>query len=414
MADDTDHQSQQNGIIRGNLNSYNEEGMTQLLVAASKGNIAVVKDLLKANVSVDCTAQSSDQHTALSKAISVGHVDIVRLLLESKATAQPDDVINAGKLGQRDIIQQILLAVPVRGGASFFHHIASRTTDSRETAFTDALRLVLSTTGKYPCPGLNTRARDGITPLLNALICKNTPVVQLLVEYGADTTLADESGYTPLMAARGADVIALLLHARAAATVNHRHHMGTSALLTACLRGGAGAASASASVAALLDARADPAVLDKHSMSPLRAAVRTNDAETVRLLLQVHGDVLGINQVGADGRTVLAIAAASGSQEIVRMLLQAEADLGVSGSGGSALEEALRHRHCGVVKQLLDARGDPTQSACVHNSGSGNITLVMMLLQQKTGGDDQVADEDCAIRLILDAVAGTRANKSTI
>jgi ankyrin repeat protein len=97
------------------------------------------------------------------------------------------------------------------------------------------------------------------------------PVVKLLLERGADPTLAEFGGTTPLIAASGPgqlEVVRLLLaHPIAKTTLNHRANNGDTALWGASYEGRGGV------VRALLESGADPTIVnDEYGTTPMAVA----------------------------------------------------------------------------------------------------------------------------------------------
>jgi ankyrin repeat protein len=102
--------------------------------------------------------------------------------------------------------------------------------------------------------------------------------VRLLLERGADPTIADANGSTPLMAAcdqgRLAVVRLLLKHPCAIATfINHRDIDGQTALWKACRNGRQGV------VRALLESGADPTITTKFGTTPMAIAKQHPDPD---------------------------------------------------------------------------------------------------------------------------------------
>jgi uncharacterized protein len=112
-----------------------------------------------------------------------------------------------------------------------------------------------------------------------------TPIVRLLLERGADPTIANRVGWTPLMAAsygaylqvsskvsdggRYVETVRCLLdHPSVAATINRRHEGGQTVLWSACHRGQADV------MRALLEKGADPTIANEWGYTPLAVAKR--------------------------------------------------------------------------------------------------------------------------------------------
>ncbi len=85
-------------LLNPDINSYNEDGYTALMIAVEKGNIEIVNALLeKPNLIIDtpndhggavfefCSKDTPLDDTALSLAIEKGHIPIIKALLEKNA-----------------------------------------------------------------------------------------------------------------------------------------------------------------------------------------------------------------------------------------------------------------------------------------------------------------------------------------
>jgi uncharacterized protein len=114
---------------------------------------------------------------------------------------------------------------------------------------------------------------SGCTALYYACFHDCPAVVVLLLERGADPTIANHNGHTPLMnAACGpwdGEVVRLLLgHPSGKTTIDHRDERGRTALGEACHNGRGGI------VRALLESGADATLADKHGATPMAIAQR--------------------------------------------------------------------------------------------------------------------------------------------
>jgi uncharacterized protein len=121
----------------------------------------------------------------------------------------------------------------------------------------------------YGCSALFTASCHGHHGVAAALVA-------LLLERGADPTIATTSRMTPLMIAshygRPETVRCLLAHPSAAATINRRDRWGCMALRRACYRGHGRV------VRLLLKHGADPTIADNDGITPT-AAARESTAE---------------------------------------------------------------------------------------------------------------------------------------
>lgn len=193
--------------------------------------------------------------------------------------------------------------------------------------------------------------RNGFTPLHSAAHHGNAPVVQVLLEAGADVTRAKSNGYNPLHAAlvegtRNPEVVRLLLDAGADP---HAEYHGTPAVFDA-----------EAPVTLLrlfLDAGADPHIIGPGGTTLMHGAVY--DIRSVRLLLS-----LGVNPDAATDIGVTPLVAAVGGmvdQTVVQLLIQEGARVNVfSGyDRRTPLHTAVLDNRPALVSLLLSAGANP-------------------------------------------------------
>jgi uncharacterized protein len=127
---------------------------------------------------------------------------------------------------------------------------------------------------------IDERDRRGLTALWVACFRGCLPVARLLLERGADPTIAyQDLGWTPLMiaSARGhPEVVRLLLgHPGAKATINQRNHRGETALWVASKVGSGGI------VRALLEDGADPTIANHNGITPMAIAKQDPDRNDI-------------------------------------------------------------------------------------------------------------------------------------
>lgn len=147
--------------------------------------------------------------------------------------------------------------------------------------------------------GVDAGAGTGAgTPLRDAAIGGSVEVVGLLLDAGADVRVADENGWTALMASTWRDrpdVTTLLLRHGADARATRKEDGGT-ALHNAADAGHAVTAAVLLAYGAAVDAR------DSNGMTPLMVAARSGRAEVAATLLASGAD---INARDGRGRTAL-------------------------------------------------------------------------------------------------------------
>ena len=144
------------------LEQRNKNGNTELMIAATLGDLEQVKRLLARGAMVN--AKNNYGSTALMGAAAGGFTDIVALLLahgalpNSKSSDGSTALMFAAKNGQSEVVQQL-----IEKGAS-----------------------------------VNDSTRDGFSPLLFAINNGSDDVVRLLLEKGARKDVQDRHGTTPL------------------------------------------------------------------------------------------------------------------------------------------------------------------------------------------------------------------------
>lgn len=216
----------------------------------------------------------------------------------------------------------------------------------------------------------------GLTPLLAATRDSwhgRPDAVTTLLANGADPRARDAEGNTPLhFAARSSDPGVAALLRDAAAELDALNADGFSPLGVACIAGNWRLARF------LLERGANP---DPTGGQPALLAASggdEDDAAGVALLLKLKAKVHARN---ATGGSALHEAARAGHAGIVTALLAAGADPAATDNhGNTALHEAARGGHLAVLEQLLGVV-TPTVAAAVDGQGSNILMLVCMAPQ---------------------------------
>jgi ankyrin repeat protein len=191
-----------------------------LIAAAGRGDLGVVESLIRDGASV--TARDADGRTALLAATQSDQISVARALIAAGADVNAKDKIEdspylyAAAEGRNAILRMTLAA-----GAdlkSLNRYGGTGLIPAAHHGHVEAVRILLET--KIDKDHVN---KLGWTALLEAIILGNggpvhTEIVQLLVQAGANVSLADRDGVTPLQHAekRGFKEIARILKSHGA------------------------------------------------------------------------------------------------------------------------------------------------------------------------------------------------------
>lgn len=210
-----------------------------IFMAAERGNLAQVKNLLDAGISVD--AQDKDGNTALYAAAYNGHTDIVKELLaqyadpniandagetplfaaiENNLTDIVDLLIKAGantNTQTKDGVTLLMLAAQ-KGNAELTKGILSADDENGNNAAFYASTAKALAALKKQGANLSKKNKQGQTPLFAAVANNNLEAVKYLVRHTSDINKGDNNGFTPLMQAvydKNTEMVEYLLKAKA-------------------------------------------------------------------------------------------------------------------------------------------------------------------------------------------------------
>ncbi|KAJ7112606.1 hypothetical protein C8R44DRAFT_249148 [Mycena epipterygia] len=287
--------------------SWGRDGPPPLCLCSGMGYTEGVHLLLKKD------AHEDDIVVALRTASGLGHINIIRLLLEKGA-----DVNAAG----------------VEDGSALYAASAK--------GHTETVRLLLE-------KGADINTEGGIygTALQAASREGSLEIVGILLEEGADVNAAGGFYGTALQAAsyEGSPEIFRILLEKGADVNAAGGHFG-SALQAASRQGNPEI------VELLVESGANVNATGGRYGSALQAACVTGKKEMVRILLEKSADV---NAVGGHYGTALQAACIWGQTEIVQLLLKNGADVNASGGEeGSPLKEASRYGYTEIVHLLRE------------------------------------------------------------
>ena len=293
-------------------------------------------------------ARDAYGQTPLNLAVSGGRPgdDVVKLLLEMGA--DPNATNNYGGTPYSVAVDRgntNAVALLLKSGAQ--ENTISLSAPLRRAAQTDKLAEAAALLKRSP---EMVKSHDDLrrTPLHFACAQAGLPIVELLLDNGADVNAADFADNTPLHGAAfagNADIVNALLARKA--DPNHRNRQRATPLHQAAFRG------ATLAVEALLRGGADVKAVDNVGETALHRAATGGHVAALKLLLDRGADV---NVRDRQGQSALHQAAQQGHGEAVQLLLSRKADTtftDVSGQTAAAL--AAKRNHQNVLDLLKDS-----------------------------------------------------------
>ncbi|XP_015838726.1 kinase D-interacting substrate of 220 kDa B isoform X2 [Tribolium castaneum] len=328
------------------VDDRDENGTTALMLAATKGRSAFVRELLA--YGADANAEDCDSWTALLCASKEGHADIVLQLLEHNANIEHRDMGNWTSLmwatykGRIDVVH-LLLEKGAEVNAHGNYHISSLLWAAGR-GYTEITEALISHGAK-----VNVGDKYGTTALVWASRKGYTEIVAMLLKAGANVDTAGMYSWTALlMATQGnfVEVVNLLLEYKP--NVNALDKDGCSALTIACKEGN------NEIVTALIAAGAYINIQDRFGDTNLIHAVKGGHRACVESLLKKYADV---DIAGKDQKTAIYMSVEKGNIAIVKLLLSANPDLEIATKDGDTpLLKAVRSRNAEIVQLLLDKK----------------------------------------------------------
>ena len=339
-----------NALIQAGADVNALKDDTSPLIEASKaGHKNIVQMLLEAGADPNVSGWPT---TALAAASHKGLEGIVSLLLAAGADVQADEVLKGPCKRGYDACIQILLAA----GADI-----NDPEDEGETPLCVAiLNGCMNTVRLLVDAGADVNRQAGEngrtpTPLITAVTCGNREVVEFLLASGADIYPTGGEQGTAIAAAafRGdKDTVRLLLEEmdkRGARefgpALKFAIKAGSVAMFEFLLASGADVNGIDATPVAMGTAPANE--------PPLTAATKLKAVDFVSRLLSAGADP-NVTESNWSRQTALHIASAAGDVELVRRLLEAEANIHPPGNW-SPLHLAARNGHLQVLLLLIEA-----------------------------------------------------------
>ncbi|XP_059471713.1 kinase D-interacting substrate of 220 kDa isoform X2 [Neocloeon triangulifer] len=346
---------------RVNVDDRDENGTTALQVAASRGKIEFVKELL--NFGAEVNAEDLDNWSALLCAAKEGHTEVCNRLLDAGATLEHRDMggwtalLWASYKGRTETAA-LLLARGADVHAQGNYNISSLIWAAGR-GHSEIVRELLEHGAKAV-----TADKCGTSALVWACRNGNPDSVALLLKAGANVDAVGMYSWTALLVATSGghtEAVALILKAKA--NINVKDKDGCTSLAVASKEGFEDI------VNALLNEGAYINVQDRAGDTSLIHAVKGGHRPVVEALLKKYADA---DIPGKDHKTALYWAVEKGNAAIVKLLLSANPDLEVATKDGdTALMKAVRNRNSEIVQLLLDKKAKVTAAdkkgdTCLH------------------------------------------------
>ena len=314
-----------------------------LSTAAKHGNTKAVAMLLEHD-RADPAFVDSWGRSVLLYAASTGNSAIVRLLLDRgahPAVADKDGntpIFEAVKHHRKEVVEllgkhkEVNVSARNKEGMTLLH----------EASDLEVMEMLL---GEFKA---NPSVQDsrGLTPLH---LARGEPRVTLLLKHGADPTMGNKDGETPLFFAvtnkyNGKMIMLPFLEDGRSINVANKH--GITPLHRAAKE------KAEPEALMLLNYKADPDTLDNNGQTPLLIAAANGCFRLARKLLQL-GCKAEIKD--PEGNTPLSLAAANGHEEVVKLLLNHKVDRdNANRYGETPLDRAEEKGHKQIIKLLED------------------------------------------------------------
>ncbi|UYV68583.1 hypothetical protein LAZ67_6000132 [Cordylochernes scorpioides] len=297
-----------------------------LVDAVRRGDVNAVQKFVNDGADVNQRDQKT-QASLLTLAVSAEHTEVVRLLLNSRATVDIGDKIgrsplsSASERGNTEIVEIVVNAGALVNKSDFFR--LTPLLNASAGGHADVARILINASVNVNAQNadgltalsyasmyghidmvntllraeafLNTQDKDGRTPLMLAALGGSLETAQALIEAGASINVHDSNGRTPLChASEDGHVKLVNLLIQNGASINIRDVNGQSPLSLAA------------------------------GKTPLMLAVERNHAQVAKLLVD-HG--ANIDTRDRLGKTALSMAAVRGNLDILEILIQAGADI---------------------------------------------------------------------------------------
>ncbi|KAF2968926.1 hypothetical protein GQX73_g4640 [Xylaria multiplex] len=303
------------------INAADANGSTPIMIAAGKGNVAVIRCLLEHGAKPDVLDDQG--RTALFWAVQEGHMEAAQCLLEAGSpkldvgSRNGSTLLSAAMMKDNLELIKILLerGVPIDILDGDGVPLINKAVVKQKT---DMVKLLVGRKAS-----LHHRDQYGWTPLMDATsYSPNVEITRILAEAGANLNDADNDGNTALHfgATGNLSIIKVLLEYRTSINIDQRNNAGQTPLMC------------------MLDDSFDPMIIK----TILRAGACINAQDT-------------------DGWTPLMFSLCEAQDEVVELLLNhPKLNINLSSDKhGTALQVACQLFKLDLMRKLLDNGADP-------------------------------------------------------
>ncbi|XP_067661916.1 putative ankyrin repeat protein RF_0381 [Haliotis asinina] len=360
------------------INSREQCGRTAVMLAAENGHKDVVELLVEKGADLSLVDETADN--VLHCACRGGDAGVVKYILsknrvdiDRRGLHELTPIMMARRCKHREVVE-LLLSKRADGSLRYYNHINMLLSACRE-GDVEVVKFVLS----QNIVDVDSRGHRKKTPVLLAAEYGHKEVVELLVENGADLSLAYASGSNSLHVAcsRGRLKVVKYIISQNIVDINCRGLGKKTAAMFAAACGHKEV------VELLFENGADLSLACGTGSNILHSACSRGRLEVVKYILSQN--IVDINSRGGSKKTPAMTAAQYGHKEVVELLVENGADLSlVCCRGINILHLACSKGHLEVVKYVI------SQNIVNINSRGGIQNMTPVMMAAKSGHEDVI------------------------